>query len=204
QCWTLVKDLTDLDAAKEVYEFVCKSRIKIDLLINNAGFNECGRFLETNLERELNIINLQNLILTYLTKVFSKAMSEQGGGKILNLGSTGSFAPFPYDAVYAASKAYVLSFSRAINSELKKQGVLVSTLCPGATNTLFAEKANIEKTILFRYFVMSPDKVARIAYRKLMKNKSVIVTGIYNKLLVVSMKLLPYCVIEKISPLFFS
>ena len=87
--------------------YIVEKKLKIDLLINNAGFNECGNFLDTNIEQELKIINLHNLVLTYLTKKFAQIMSQQRSGKILNLGSTGSFAPFPYDAVYAASKAYV-------------------------------------------------------------------------------------------------
>lgn len=203
KCDFLVKDLSNIREAEDVVSYIIEKKIKIDLLINNAGFNECGNFLDTNIEQEIKIINLHNLTLTYLTKKFAQIMSQQGNGKILNLGSTGSFAPFPFDAVYAASKAYVLNFSSAIGSEAKKYGVRVSTLCPGATNTLFAKKANIDKTLLFRYFVMSPDKVAEIALKGLKRNKRIIVPGIYNKILVISMKILPYSVIEKMSPLFF-
>ena len=96
-----------------------------------------------------------------------------------------------------------MNFSSAIGSEVKRYGVTVSTLCPGATKTMFAEKANIDKTLLFRYFVMSPDKVVKLALKGLKKNKRIIIPGIYNKLLVMSMRILPYSVIEKISPLFF-
>lgn len=203
KCDFLAKDLSNIGEAEEVVSYIVEKKLKIDLLINNAGFNECGNFLDTNIEQELKIINLHNLTLTYLTKKIAQIMSRQRSGKILNLGSTGSFAPFPYDAVYAASKAYVLNFSSAIGSEVKRYGVTVSTLCPGATRTMFAEKANIDKTLLFRYFVMSPDKVVKLALKGLKKNKRIIIPGIYNKLLVMSMRILPYSVIEKISPLFF-
>ena len=93
--------------------------------------------------------------LTALTKSFLPGMIKRGYGRILNIGSTGSYMPCPYDAVYAATKAYVLSFSNGLYQELKGTGVTVTCLCPGATQTLFAEKANINNTLLFKLFVIS-------------------------------------------------
>jgi len=137
--------------------------------------------------------------LTHLTKLFLPGMIKNKYGKILNFGSTGSFAPCPLDAVYCASKAYVLSFSSAIRAELAGTGVTVSTLCPGATKTEFAKKANMENTLLFSRFVMEPQEVATIAYREFMRNKKVIIPGLYNRLLVLSIAFTPGKILEKIS-----
>lgn len=124
---------------------------------------------------------------------------ERGYGRILNIGSTGSYMPCPYDAVYAATKAYVLSFSNGLYQELKGTGVTVTCLCPGATQTLFAEKANINDTLLFKFFVMQPEVVAAIGYNNLQKGKRVVTAGLYNKLLVLSAKLLPVSIINPIA-----
>lgn len=102
-------------------------------------------------------------------------------GRIVNVGSTGSFIPSPSDAVYSATKAYIMSFSNALYGELKRTGIKVTLLCPGATETEFAAKANIQNTMLFKYAVMKPEKVAAIAYPKLMSGKRLVIPGIYNK-----------------------
>ena len=106
--------------------------------------------------------------------------------------------PCPCDTVYAATKAYVLSFSNGLYQELKGTGVTVTCLCPGATKTLFAGKANIENTLLFKLFVMQPEDVASIGYKSLMKGKRTTTAGLYNKLLVFFSKLLPVSVINPI------
>lgn len=124
-------------------------------------------------------------------KLFLPAMVKNEGGKILNIGSTGSYTPCPYDSVYAATKSYLLSVSRALNEELKNTGVSITTLCPGSTKTEFARKANMENTLLFKMFVMSADKVAAIGYHALMRKKPVVIAGVFNKILVFSSMLLP-------------
>jgi short-subunit dehydrogenase len=119
-------------------------------LVNNAGFNEYGPFLETDLHKELQMIQLNIVSLTSLTKLLLPAMIIRKSGKILNVGSTGSFVPGPLNAVYCATKAYVLSFSDAIAEELKGTNVTVTTLCPWATKTEFAQRASIEDIKLFQ------------------------------------------------------
>lgn len=197
--YTIAKDLSEVRASEDVFLEVKNQGIHIDILVNNAGFNESGSFQNTDIEKELRMIQVHITSLTHFTKLFLPGMIKNKYGKILNLGSTGSFAPCPFDAVYAATKAYVLSFSNAIRAELVGTGVTVSTLCPGATNTLFAKKANIQDTLLFKKFVMDPQKVASIAYHKFMNNKKVIITGLYNKMLVFSMFFIPDKILEKIS-----
>ena len=167
--------------------------------INNAGFNEAGYFTDTNLDKELEMVQVHIETLTELTKLFLPGMIERGYGRILNMGSTGSYMPCPCDAVYAATKAYVLSFSNGLYQELKGSGVTVTCLCPGATQTRFAEKAHINNTLLFKIGVMQPEVVAKIGYKNMMRGKRTVAAGLYNKLLVLSAKLLPVAIINPIA-----
>lgn len=184
-------DLTQADSAQFVYERVLKLDKSVDLLINNAGFNECGSFLETNAYKEIDMIHLHIIFTTQMMKLFLPTMVKNNYGRILNVGSTGSYIPCPYDSVYSATKAYILHISKALNAEFKNTGVSITTLCPGSTKTEFAYKANMEHTLLFKAFVMSADKVANIGFNALIKRKEVVIAGVYNKSLVVFSFLLP-------------
>ncbi len=155
--------------------------------------------MDTRLDRELEMINMHIRFVTELTKRILVHMKENGYGRILNVGSTGSFIPSPTDAVYSATKAYIMSFSNALCGELGKTGIKVTTLCPGATETEFAAKANIQNTLLFRIGVMKPEKVVGIAYRKMMKGRRLVIPGIYNKLLVVFSKVMPISLTNRIT-----
>lgn len=188
-------DLQQAGAAKQVFENVQNKSWKVDILINNAGFNEAGMFTETKAVKEQEMLRLHVSFVTEIMKLFIPLMIKQGKGFIMNVGSTGSYIACPNDAVYAASKAYILHLSRAINSELKGSGVSITTLCPGSTQTEFAKKAGIENTLLFKLFVMHPDKVAKAGYKAMNKGKSVIIPGLYNKLLVFSSRILPYSLV---------
>ena len=192
-------DLIESGAAQKVFDTVHKLGLSVDILINNAGFNEADCFLNTDINKELGMIELHIRFTTQLIKLFLPQMVEQGYGKILNVGSTGSYIACPNDAVYAATKAYILHFSNALYYELKGTGVSVTTLCPGSTKTEFAKKANMESTLLFKIFIMGANKVADIGYKVLLKNKRVIVPGIYNKLLIASAKFLPIGLISYIT-----
>ena len=114
-----------------------------------------------------------------MMKLFLPSMVDKKQGKILNIGSTGSFIPSPSDAVYSATKAYIMSFSNALYGEYKHTGIEITLLCPGATETEFARKANIEQTLLFKFAVMKPDKVVKIAYPKIIKGKRFNYSGGY-------------------------
>lgn len=192
-------DLSEANAADRILERLSQLDWPVDILVNNAGFNEAGFFTETDLTKELAMIQVHISALTALTKLLLPGMIQRGYGRILNVGSTGSYMPCPCDAVYAATKAYVLSFSNGLYQELKGTGVTVTCLCPGATQTLFAEKANIHNTLLFKLFVMRPETVAVIGFRSLQKGKRTVTAGLYNKLLVFSAKLLPVPVINSIA-----
>lgn len=195
----IAKDLSTVNSAEEIYFEIAKDSGTIDILINNAGIQVYGPFSETNMEDELRMINVNLIALTRLTKLFLKDMAKRGNGKILNVGSTGSFAPGPLNAVYCATKAYVLSFSEAIAEEASGTGVTITTLCPGATKTGFAKRANIENIRLFKSRVMEASEVAEIGYRALMKGSITVVAGIRNKLTAFSIRMTPRRIVTKIS-----
>ena len=194
--WAIQQDLALQDAAQNVYEKLCDLKLNVDYLVHNAGFNESGRFIETDIEKEKGMIQLHIVFVTELTKLILPDMVARKTGKILIIGSTGSYVPCAMDAVYAATKAYNLFFSKAIRAELKGTGVTVTTLCPGATDTNFAEKAGMKETLLFRLFVMKPKKVAHAGYKSMMKGKASHIPGLYNKLMVISSKIFPAAFID--------
>ncbi|QAA30467.1 SDR family NAD(P)-dependent oxidoreductase [Clostridium manihotivorum] len=144
------------------------------------------------------MMSINIFALTKLTRLYVDGMIKRRYGKILNLGPTGSFQPVPLNSVYCASKAFVLHFSEAIRYELKGTAVTVTTLCPGATKTNFAKRANIEDIKLFKNKLLKPNYVAEIGYKALEKNKSVVITGFYNKILVQSIRVMPRSMIIRI------
>ena len=185
------KDLSVPASPEEIFTELQKKSIHIDILVNNAGFNVWGPFFETDLSEELRMIHTNLVSLTHLTKLFISEMLKRGYGKILNVGSTGSFVPGPLNAVYCATKGYILSFSEAIAAELKGTGVSVTTLCPGATRTEFAARAQMKDVRLFHFGTMDAETVAKTGYRGLMKGKRTVIAGLFNKLQMLSIRFTP-------------
>lgn len=194
----IVKNLSEPLSSEEIFNYTEKNSIQIDILVNNAGVQVYGDFHEVNVDDTLNMMYLNMFSLTKLTSLYVKGMVERGYGKILNLGSTGSFQPCPLNSVYCASKAFVLYFSEGIREELKGTGVTVTTLCPGATKTSFAKRANIENIKLFRGKLLNASDVAEKGYRALMDNKSIVVTGIYNKIMTEAVRFIPRNIVTKL------
>lgn len=192
-------DLAQANAVDLIMKEIDSWQISVEFLVNNAGFNECGLFNNTDLTQELKMIDLHIRFITQLTKRILPMMEKNNYGHILNVGSTGSFIPSPSDAVYAATKAYIMSFSNALYGEYKKTGVRLTLLCPGATETQFARKANIQHTLLFKFAVMKPDKVVKIAYPKMIKGKRLIIPGLYNKFLVFFSKIMPIGITHRLT-----
>ncbi len=187
----IAHDLSQPSAPDAIFGELNQKGIVVDVLVNNAGTQVYGSFAATDLEKELRLIQLNLVSLTHLTKLAVAHMYKHGRGKILNVGSTGSFAPAPLNAVYCATKAFVLHFSEGIAKDMEGTGITVTTLCPGATRTEFAIKANIEHIRLFRSLVMNPEAVAKTGYQALLKGKRVVVAGLPNKLLVFSLRFTP-------------
>lgn len=192
-------DLNQPDAVKKLFQEIRESGAHVEYLVNNAGFGFGGYFFHNKPKTQDAMIRVNVVAPTRLCRMFLPDMLNRGSGKILNVASTGAFMAGPHNAVYCASKAYVLSLSEAIGEELSGSGVTVSALCPGATRTGFAHRADMETTRLFNYGVMSPKDVARAAYRGLMRGEKVIVPGCLNHMLLAAVRLSPRCVATRFS-----
>jgi short-subunit dehydrogenase len=175
-------------------------KIRVDYLINNAGFGDFGLFADSNWEKQSEMINLNVLALTHLTRLFLPQMIKNKFGKVLNIASTAAFQPGPTMSVYFATKAFVLSFSEAIANELKGTGVTVTVLCPGATESGFQAAADLKNSNLFKgNQIASSKQVAEFGYNMMMKGKIVVIHGFMNKLLTFSVRLAPRNIITSIA-----
>jgi uncharacterized protein len=168
----IVKDLSEPNAALEIYSETQSMGITIEYLINNAGFGGYGYFHERDMDSCVNMIHVNIISLMMLTRLYLPGMIERGSGRILNVSSTASFVPGPLQAVYFASKAFVTSFSQAIAEEVKEKGITVTALCPGMVDTEFVELSGMgESNIMKHQKPSSPEKTARIGYTDMMKGK---------------------------------
>lgn len=191
-----VADLSKDGTAEQIFKTLKREKMKIDILVNNAGFGNYGFFEQNSLEKETQLIDVNIKSLMQLTHLFLPDLVEKRG-KILNVASVAGFMALPYLANYAASKAYVLSFSEALSEELKGRGVSVSVLCPGPTRTNFQKIAHMHK--LSKSDSMSAKAVAEIGYKGLMRGKRVIVTGTGNKMVTTLPKLIPRGIVRRLA-----
>lgn len=186
----IAKDLFQPNAAFELYEEVKKLGVTINILVNDAGQGQYGLFVEQDIHRLLDIIQLNISSLTVLTHLFLKDMVARNEGKILQLASIASELPGPWQAVYHATKAYVLHLSEALVSELKDTEVTVTSLQPGATDTDFFNKADMQQSKITED-LSDAKKVAKDGYEALMKGKDKVVSGLKNKVMVGMSNVLP-------------
>jgi short-subunit dehydrogenase len=184
-------DLTRPEAPGEIFAELERRGLELSVLINNAGFGAYGPFAEVGLPTQMEMIQVNIDALTQLTRLALPKMLERKQGRIMNVASTAGFQPGPLMAVYYATKAYVISFSEAIANELQGSGVTVTCLCPGATDTEFARRADMEKSRLFKMGKMSSRDVALAGYRAMLDGKTLIVTGWRNKIMAQSVRLSP-------------
>jgi len=180
---TISTDLFLSGNAEELYRQVRGLGLQVDVLVNDAGQGVYGKFIDNELARELDIIQLNIISLVTITKLFIKDMVSRGSGKILNVASVASKAPGPYQAIYHGTKAFVHSFNEAIRNELKDTGVTVTSLLPGATDTDFFNKADmLDSKIVQEGELADPAKVAKDGYEALMEGRDMVVSGFKNKL----------------------
>lgn len=192
-------DLSQQGAAEQLYQEIIKKGLSIDTLINNAGVGDYGLFQQLALTRQTEMINLNATNLVALTRLVLPNMVAKKHGYVLNVASTAAFQPGPLMAVYYASKAFVLSFSWALREELSNQGVRVSVLCPGPTQTAFEETANLKSSKLFTWVKpMLAGQVVKIAYQGMLKNKGMIIPGLMNKITAWSTSFFPYAFTVKV------
>jgi uncharacterized protein len=186
------KDLFKPEAADEIYAEVKAKGFVVSILINDAGQGEHGNFVEYETARDVDIIQLNITSLVCLTKHFLKDMVARNEGKILQVASLLSKYPTPMMAVYAASKAFVLSFTNSLIVELKDTDVTVTALLPGAADTDFFHKAGGEDTVTYKeQKLLRPEEVANDGYKALMEGKEMIVSGFKNKLYAAMSTILP-------------
>ncbi len=178
QVQVLVQDLIEPGAATRVFEAVTESGWVIDLLVNNAGFGDYGEFAERSRSRYLEMIQLNVMSLVDLTHQFLPGMQQRRSGSIINVSSIAGFQPLPYWSVYAATKAFVLSFSESLWAENKVYGVRVLALCPGTTKTEFFDVADATgNTTEGGQSLTSPEEVVRDALKALKSGETNVVTG---------------------------
>jgi len=196
----LAMDLSEPGAADEVARTLAERRINIDMLVNNAGFGTFGEFARENPQEQLRMLQLNIVALTMLTRFLLPGMIERRRGRILNVASTAAFQPGPRMAVYYASKAYVVSLSLALTEETADTGVTVTCLCPGPTRTGFQERAQMDKSRLFRVTsVMRSADVARAGYDAMMAGRALAIPGVANKIGAQSVRFVPRRVAAKIA-----
>jgi uncharacterized protein len=187
-----VKDLSILANAQHIISDLKSKNIVPDYWVNNAGFGINAPEIEADWQQEFEMLNLNMVTLTYFTKTIAEAMVKRGSGRILNVASIAAFQPGPFMAGYCATKSYVLSFSDAVNYELKGTGVSITALCPDVTDTGFHDRANTLSSGMFTKLSHATAKdVAQYGYSLMMRGKSVGVYGWMNKLMTFSIRFSP-------------
>ena len=190
-------DLAEATGADTLAKRIKDCGWKVSGLINNAGFGDRGAFSELGLERQLSMIQVNVASLVSLTWQLLPALRDQKGSFIINVASTAAFQAGPNMAIYYASKAFVLSFSEALHEELRDSGVAVSTLCPGPTESEFAEEAHMTNTKLFKAGTMSAESVVRKSLAQ--RRRAIVIPGLLNLLMIWSGKLSPRFVTRRLA-----
>jgi hypothetical protein len=185
-------DLAEPNGAARLQAEVNRRELTVDMLVNNAGFGDTGRFHEAPIERLAGMIDLNARALVELTRRFLPGMIARGRGRIVNVVSNAAFQPVPYLAVYAATKSLALSFTEALATELRGTGVRLQALCPGLTETEFFEAARTGKELLVNKLPrMTPEEVVACSLRGLDRGRLTVITGLSNRLLAAAVRLSP-------------
>jgi len=196
----LAADLTRAEEPQRLFDEVRSRQLEVEFLVNNAGFGSSGPFLDQELTREAEMVELNCTALLKLTHLFARPMRERRSGRILNVASTAGFQPGPFMATYYATKAFVVSFSEALSHELKGSGITVTCYCPGATHTEFAARAGTTESRLFQRpgVAQAPD-VAADAYAAMMKGRVLAIHGMLNWLGAVGVRFTPRAVVRSLA-----
>jgi short-subunit dehydrogenase len=186
-------DLADPRAPEQMFAAARGLDRPVEVLVNNAGFGSYGPFVESDLADTLQMLQLNVVTLTHLTRLLLPGMVERNTGRIMNVASTAAFQPGPLMAVYYATKAYVLHFSEALDEELRDTAVRVCAFCPGPTATGFKSRAKLEDSKLFdrTQNLMDATAVAEVGYRALMRGQRLVIPGFWNKILSLSIRVGP-------------
>lgn len=189
-------DLSEAGAPQRLFDETGKRGLSVETLINNAGFGSMGEFASLDLERELKMIDLNVRALVALTHLYLGPMRERRRGAIINVASTAGFQPVPFMTTYAATKAFVLSFSDALWEEMRPYGIKVMALCPGVTETNFFEAAGVERPPM--RLAQTPEQVVDTALRGLARGRGHVVSGWANYLMTESERLVPRSLVARV------
>lgn len=177
---TKVMDLSNTDNSREIFNWVKNSFGQIDVVVNNAGMGTYGFLQNTDLKKELEMIDLHIKNTYLLTRLFLVEMMKVNKGNIINIASVTSFQPNPLMSTYGATKSFIYNFSRAVNYELKKQGsnVRITTVCPTTAKTNFQKSANMEASTIFdSWLTIKPEKIAQSTYRAMKRGRAFVIPG---------------------------
>ncbi len=184
-------DLSKVDATLDVYDYTLEHQLNAEVLINNAGFGDAGKFYQRDWQRQYEMVQLNITALIQLTHCYLKTMVKEGNGKILNLSSVASFSAGPGMSIYYASKEFVRSFSEAMAEEVKGTGVTVTGFCPGPTATGFEKNADMgNHSSMFKRAATAQD-VAKAGYQAMQKGKVLYYHGVYTKCMNIGARLVP-------------
>jgi len=184
-------DLAEADAPRKLFDQLTADGVEIEILINNAGFGIYGDFVDITWEREREMLQLNIVTLTELTKRFLKPMVERGSGHVLQVASVAAYQPSPTYAAYSATKAYVLSFGEAVAHELRGTGVTMTVLSPGAVATEFLKVAGQRPQFAQRISMIPSRAVTEAGVRAMLRGRASVVPGVVNILAVLATRLLP-------------
>jgi short-subunit dehydrogenase len=183
-------DLSCADSLNRLVDAITQGSRQYDALVNNAGFGIHGDFASTDIQQNIELLNLQLTAALRLTRALLPGMISRHSGRILNVASVYSFSPVPLQSVYAACKAFLLSFSSALQNEVKGTGVTVTVFCPGITQTEFRARAGIREKS--KHSGMTSEAAAHIAYVETQRGKHIVVPGLVNRLFVFLSHILPF------------
>lgn len=191
-------DLAETDAAARIYDQTSERGLVVDNLINNAGFGDQGAFIDSDWERQSDMVQVNIVALMQMTQLYARDMRERHYGHIMNLSSVAAFCAGPYMSVYYASKSFVLSFSQAVSEELEGTGVTVTALCPGPTTTGFESAANMQGSKMFTMGKPdTPESVAAHGYCAMQAGKPVVYHGNFVKFVNAASRIAPRSVTRR-------
>lgn len=193
QVKTLAADLVNAEAPRRIFDFIKAEKLNVNMLVNNAGIGGYGKFYALGLQKQLDMMQLNMNACVQLAHLFINESDANQKRYLLNVVSTAAFQAIPSMTVYAATKAFMLSFSRGLRVELRRKNVHVTALCPGGTETDFIAEADLGKVAQKNAgFMMSAEEVAKAGIEGVLKNKSVVIPGFANKMGALASKFMPH------------
>jgi len=187
----LPADLSLPQTPAHIASQLAERNIHVDCLVNNAGFGTHGLIWETDEKQTLELLQVNIVSLVHLTRLFVPGMVKRKFGRVLNVASLAAYLPGPYMASYYASKAFVLSYTEALDAELSGTGVTATALCPGPVATEFQKRAGVENSALFKNNSMDAVTCARIGYRAMMQGRRVVIPGFKSRMMALGTKFTP-------------